>query len=264
MPPTWNIVLLALNYVACVPVLLIVGAFSIYHVIALARNTTTIEAGEKDRAQTLRRRGRIAAPDAVFPFDLGSALANVRSVLGHNAVWWCVPGANGPAAHDDDDDDGFEWRTASNVRPLAEYVWPPRDLFDRRRVLLAGLSSSSSEEDYDDGDERRDYYDDESDGARPRRRVSPYARGDDDDDDDDDGGGGEDGGAGAGAGKAEPRAFVRMRRGSEGYEVRPVRVQYDYDDEGDPVIRASHGRYSRYVREPSSEPSVDDDDDDDD
>lgn len=60
-PSTLQIVMLVLNYVACVPVLIAVGCFSLYHMWCLAVNTTTIESWEKEKVATLRRKGKIMA-----------------------------------------------------------------------------------------------------------------------------------------------------------------------------------------------------------
>jgi palmitoyltransferase ZDHHC6 len=53
------IVVLVLNYVTCMPVLLCVGIFSLYHFYSMLSNTTTIEGWEKDKVATLMRRGHI-------------------------------------------------------------------------------------------------------------------------------------------------------------------------------------------------------------
>jgi hypothetical protein len=55
-----------LNYVCAVPVLVSVGLFTLYHLNALVRNTTTIERWEKDKAATLVRRGTLR--EIKFPY----------------------------------------------------------------------------------------------------------------------------------------------------------------------------------------------------
>jgi palmitoyltransferase len=52
-------IILVLNYVSCLPVILAVGVFSLYHLWAVLSNTTTIEGWEKEKARELRRKGRI-------------------------------------------------------------------------------------------------------------------------------------------------------------------------------------------------------------
>lgn len=80
--PTTELVLIMLNYVACVPVLMAVGAFrsvagtrvrlglrtstSIYHFLGLLGNSTTIEGWEKDKVATMVRRGKIR--EIKFPY----------------------------------------------------------------------------------------------------------------------------------------------------------------------------------------------------
>lgn len=51
--------MLVLNYTACIPVILAVGIFSLFHLWAVLTNTSTIESWEKDRAHSLKRRGKI-------------------------------------------------------------------------------------------------------------------------------------------------------------------------------------------------------------
>lgn len=58
-PTTTQVVLLILNYTACLPVLIAVGIFSLLQFWSLFTNTTTIESWEKDRAASLKRRGKI-------------------------------------------------------------------------------------------------------------------------------------------------------------------------------------------------------------
>lgn len=50
-PDGLEVVMIILNFAACVPVLCCVGVFWIYHVWSLFGNTTTIEAWEKDKVQ---------------------------------------------------------------------------------------------------------------------------------------------------------------------------------------------------------------------
>lgn len=74
------------NYATCLPVLLAVGLFSLYHFWCLVTNTTTIEGWEKDKAAVLRRKGRIK--EIKYPYDLGM-LGNLRAILGDKALYWC-------------------------------------------------------------------------------------------------------------------------------------------------------------------------------
>ncbi|ETW87155.1 hypothetical protein HETIRDRAFT_166687 [Heterobasidion irregulare TC 32-1] len=83
-----ELVFIILNYATCVPVLIMVGAFSLYHFYCLLGNTTTIEGWEKDKVATLVRRGKIR--EIKFPYNLG-ARRNIESMLGKNPLMWCCP-----------------------------------------------------------------------------------------------------------------------------------------------------------------------------
>ncbi|KZV71004.1 zf-DHHC-domain-containing protein [Peniophora sp. CONT] len=87
-PGTVEFIFIILNFVTCIPVLLMVGGFSIYHFWLLSGNTTTIEGWEKDKAATLMRRGKIR--EIKFPYHLGLR-RNIESVLGVNPMLWCCP-----------------------------------------------------------------------------------------------------------------------------------------------------------------------------
>ncbi|KAF5312131.1 hypothetical protein D9619_002607 [Psilocybe cf. subviscida] len=87
-PSTVELVMIILNYVACVPVLLSVGIFSIYHLYSLARNSTTIEGWEKDKRSYMVKKG--AAREIKSAYDLG-VRRNIRAVLGDNVLMWCCP-----------------------------------------------------------------------------------------------------------------------------------------------------------------------------
>ncbi|KAH0838061.1 DHHC palmitoyltransferase-domain-containing protein [Lanmaoa asiatica] len=82
-PSGFEFLCIIMNYVLVVPVILAVGAFSIYHFYSLTSNTTTIEGWEKDKAATLKRNGKIQE-------DLG-VWRNVVSILGSNPFLWCCP-----------------------------------------------------------------------------------------------------------------------------------------------------------------------------
>jgi hypothetical protein len=58
-PSNFQLVLVIINLATCVPVWMMVGVFSIYHVYCAAGNSTTIEGWEKDRVATMVRRGKI-------------------------------------------------------------------------------------------------------------------------------------------------------------------------------------------------------------
>ncbi|KAG8984251.1 Palmitoyltransferase, partial [Tulasnella sp. 427] len=87
-PSTSEVLFVVFNYATCVPVLICVGFFSLYHFYCLLNNTTTIEGWEKDKVATLIRRGKIR--EIKFPYHLGMR-ENVRVILGSNPFLWCWP-----------------------------------------------------------------------------------------------------------------------------------------------------------------------------
>ncbi|KAI0726908.1 zf-DHHC-domain-containing protein [Fomitopsis betulina] len=110
-----EMIFIILNLVSCIPVLFAVGGFSLYHFYLLSTNTTTIEGWEKDKVATLVRRGRIH--EIKFPYHLG-IWRNICSVLGNSPLFWCWPiPAQGT---------GLKYELAEGDDPNAE-TWPPED-----------------------------------------------------------------------------------------------------------------------------------------
>lgn len=68
-PTTTQIVMLVLNYTACIPVIIAVGVFSLFHIWSVLTNTTTIESWEKDRAVSLKRRGKIREVRVILQYS---------------------------------------------------------------------------------------------------------------------------------------------------------------------------------------------------
>ncbi|TFK41869.1 DHHC palmitoyltransferase-domain-containing protein [Crucibulum laeve] len=115
-PSSTELVFIIMNYVACVPVLLAVGAFSIYHFFGLLGNSTTIEGWEKDKAATMFRRGKIR--EVKFPYDIGKR-KNIESVLGSNPLLWCWPTVTpGTGLRYQLADRDSEWNELSNFNKL--------------------------------------------------------------------------------------------------------------------------------------------------
>ncbi|KAN0100355.1 DHHC palmitoyltransferase domain containing protein [Tylopilus felleus] len=111
----FDFLLVVLNYVFVVPVILAVGAFSLYHFYNLTSNTTTIEGWEKDKAATLKRNGKIQ--EIKFPYDVG-VWKNTVSILGSNPLLWCCPTV--PVGN------GLKFQlSVGTVRDVE--AWPPRD-----------------------------------------------------------------------------------------------------------------------------------------
>ncbi|KAI0354615.1 zf-DHHC-domain-containing protein [Trametes cingulata] len=251
-PSGRELIFIVLNFATCIPVLVAVGLFSLYHFYSLLGNSTTIEGWEKDKVATLVRRGRIR--EIKFPYNLGMR-RNIDAVLGPNPLTWCCPsvppqgdGLKYPLA-DGDDSGGEEWPP----RDPEAYEYPDADPnykfqlpaspwtyengslnpelqpsnTTRRRKPPAAQGPYSSVPPY-----HPDYNADES------QRHYPPSDSEDDDDENDDAVG-------------RPREFVR--RGSEGYEVRPIDREallrrYVEDRTAEP------GRYHLYVPDPPSEP----------
>ncbi|KIM23222.1 hypothetical protein M408DRAFT_77784 [Serendipita vermifera MAFF 305830] len=87
-PSGFELAFIVANYVTCLPVLVAVGVFSLYHFYCLFTNTTTVEGWEKDKVTTLVRRGKIT--EVSFPYNLG-LIENVRAVFGGSPLLWCWP-----------------------------------------------------------------------------------------------------------------------------------------------------------------------------
>ncbi|SNX83257.1 related to PFA4 - Palmitoyltransferase [Melanopsichium pennsylvanicum] len=121
-PSGKELVWLVMNYTLCIPVLILVGIFSIYHFYCVTVNQTTIESWEKDRVAIMIRRGRIRK--VKYPYNLGM-WSNVKSVFGEKWWWWCFPfmgkqegGMQG---------DGLKYAVVDGLDQGAQYRWPPKD-----------------------------------------------------------------------------------------------------------------------------------------
>lgn len=152
-PTTFQIVMLILNYTACVPVALIVGVFSLFHFWNVLTNATTIEGWEKDKCKSLKRRGKIAnvrdseetrqtrlteregffqSVQYRYPFDLGW-YENLKSVLGENVLTWWLP-QSVPAtklAEGGEKVDGLKYKVGKGIRECSR----SRSLFHFARDL---------------------------------------------------------------------------------------------------------------------------------
>ncbi|THH27665.1 hypothetical protein EUX98_g6523 [Antrodiella citrinella] len=116
-PTGQELIFMILNYTFCIPVLLAVGGFSIYHFYMMSGNSTTIEGWEKDKAATLVRRGKIK--EIKFPYNLGMR-RNIASVLGDNPWLWCWP--TKPSGT------GLKYQLAEGHDPSSlDEDWPPKD-----------------------------------------------------------------------------------------------------------------------------------------
>ncbi|KAJ7170161.1 zf-DHHC-domain-containing protein [Mycena filopes] len=250
-PDGVELVFIIMNYVACVPVLMSVGAFSLYHFSSLMSNTTTIEGWEKDKVATMVRKGKIR--EVKFPYNIGRR-RNIESVLGQNPWLWCWPTTTPGSGlkyqlTEGDDTDRYE----------PSDIWPPRDPAsvyhddpDREFVL------PDSPWTYENGSVNPELQ--ASNSSAPRRRkkgngasaLPPYHPD-----------------YQAGSGNADEydsaddeyryadHSKPRIRRGSEGYEVRPA-AREDMLARYLQEIGETPQRYHRYIPEPQSDSESDD------
>ncbi|OBZ79551.1 Palmitoyltransferase PFA4, partial [Grifola frondosa] len=262
-PSGRELIFIVLNYASCIPVLLAVGGFSIYHFYALMGNSTTIEGWEKDKAATLVRRGKIRE-------NLG-VKRNISSMLGSNPLLWCcpsVPPGNGLKYPLAEGDDSIE--EAWPPRDPNAYVYPDEDpdhkftLPDSPWTYQNGslnpelhpsnsrLSSSSTRRRKKQPDAARgahssvppyhpDYNDTSTYPSHLSSSGSAVSSGDEDYYED-----------------SRSARAVPVRRGSEGYEVQPIDRElllrrYIEDRTTEP------GRYQRYIPDPPSDADTDDD-----
>ncbi|KAG5637653.1 hypothetical protein H0H81_003730 [Sphagnurus paluster] len=259
-PSTIEIVFTILNYVACVPVFLAVGGFSIYHFYCLLGNTTTIEGWEKDKVATMVRRGKLQAVGSVstsethrlIPIQNLGRRKNIESVLGKNMLLWCWP-SSAPGT-------GLRYELAEGDD--GSVSWPPRDPVTQKREEQGEheLVLPSSPWTYENGSVNPDL---EPSNSSRRRNVAkrqtkgvsllpPYhpdyqegeqvvlEQSEDDSCSDDYSG------------------HPRIRSGSEGYEVRPVdreELLHRYLRE----VGEEPARYHRYIPTPESDNESDED-----
>ncbi|OAX40056.1 zf-DHHC-domain-containing protein [Rhizopogon vinicolor AM-OR11-026] len=241
-PTGFELIFIILNYVFVVPVILVVGTFSLYHFYSLLRNTTTIEGWEKDKAAMLRRHGKIE--EVKFPYNLG-ARRNIASILGNNPLLWCCPTV--PPG------DGLKYQLSVAD---GHHNWPPRDpALDNQQPFklpdspwtyenggvnpnlrpssgtLRPVNGSRHKYTQDPVSALPPYHPDYKDPgveAYPPRPYSP----------DSDLEYSEEGYSGA----------VRVRRGSEGYEVRPINREQMFQEYVQSQIDEV-GRYQVYEPE---------------
>lgn len=194
--------MIVLNIILCLPPALLVTFLTLYHYALLCSNTTSVETWEKDRVSRQIRRGQI--PFIAFPFDLG-CWANVTQVLGTSPLRWLWP-CHAPA------DSGTSFPVAS-AQPDAQYLWPPKDPRVRRRApRLTGSAFTYGHEQLNPQLRASN-----AKSPQPQARAAWHASVPHDEAmyDSYSSGSGEDTDDNVGSGQ------VRVRRGSEGLEVRP-------------------------------------------
>ncbi|KIY73495.1 zf-DHHC-domain-containing protein [Cylindrobasidium torrendii FP15055 ss-10] len=242
---TSELIFILLNLVTCIPVLLAVGGFSIFHLSSLMSNTTTIEGWEKDKAATLVRRGKLR--EVKFPYNLGRR-RNIETVLGPNPLWWCwpTPARGDGLTHIINDDEGEE---------LGE--WPPREQPSQPRfvqgdspwtygneTLNPSLRPSSARNRGRRGASNQGNYSNLP-PYHPDYGKTQY---------------GDDEPASDSSYDEEGHPMLtrnHVRRGSEGFEIRPANREtmlHSYLEQ----LGETPGKYHRYIPEPDSESEPED------
>ncbi|PPR01916.1 hypothetical protein CVT24_001255 [Panaeolus cyanescens] len=242
-PSSFELVMIILNYVTCVPVLLAVGGFSLYHFWSLMRNTTTIEGWEKDKVALMVRKGKTR--EIKFPYDLG-ARKNIESVLGQNPLLWCCPSPT-PG-------DGLRFELSNKDGE----AWPPKE----HDVVSPSLHDpevlrKSSPWTYETESLNPNLQPSNSEIRNRKKKVPgtstlpPYHPDYQEEESESEA---------SDSGYQQP-STVRVRRGSEGYEVRPVgreQMLQRYLEE----LGENPERYVRYVPEVQYDDESEEDPDD--
>ncbi|KAG0707434.1 DHHC palmitoyltransferase-domain-containing protein [Suillus ampliporus] len=274
-PAGFELIFIILNYVFVAPVILVVGAFSVYHFLSLLGNTTTIEGWEKDKAAVLRRHGKIE--EVKFPYNLG-ARRNIASVLGNNPLLWCcptVPPGTGLKYQLSVADVGTVTATSGSCHvPLissflsCNHNWPPRDptltnqqpfklpdspwTYENGDVnpnlrassgRLRAVNGNRHKSTQDPGSALPPYHPDYQDPGVDTYPERPYSP-------DSDAEYSEEGYSGT----------ISVRQGSEGYEVRPVNREQMFQEYVQNQINEV-GRYQVYEPEHPLESDEDFEDD---
>ncbi|WFC98016.1 protein S-acyltransferase [Malassezia yamatoensis] len=197
-PSNSETVMIVLNYVIGVPPVAMTSLMMWYQMYLLSINATTIETHEQERVTRLIRRGQI--PYIEYPFDVG-LWRNVTDVMGNNVLTWLWPFSE--PVHD-----GLSFSTCQ-AYPEAQFLWPPRDPRTIRRRQRPEPTSP-----FTYGHEQLNPALQPSNSllspAELGRRSQYTLNGPPDDDDDDESDWGE---------FSHPGSRVRVRRGSEGYEI---------------------------------------------
>ncbi|KAK7058431.1 Palmitoyltransferase [Paramarasmius palmivorus] len=241
-----ELVFIILNFVACIPVLLAVGGFSLYHFHGLMGNTTTIEGWEKDKAATMVRRGKIR--EIKYPYNIGRR-RNIESVLGKNTLYWCCP--TSPPGN------GLKYELAEG-EGFDEGSWPPKDP-DRSRYEdpQKGFTLPDSPWTYENGSFNPDLTPSNAQRqheslTRRRHKPAPVASEYPPYHPDYDPGAVYEEAYDTSSDEDEVIGAPRVRRGSEGYEVRPAGREdmlHRYLEQ----LGETPGRYHRYIPMPDEE-----------
>lgn len=209
-PSNSETVMIVLTYIMGTPPIALTSLMMWYQLYLLTINTTTIETHEQDRVTRQIRRGQI--PFFEFPFDVG-LWRNMTDVMGPNILLWLWPFSH-------TEQDGLLY-PVSQPYPEAQFLWPP---YDRRAKQRRRRPLPESAFTY--GEEQLNPDLQPSHAAVELGRRTQYAVNgsigvdeDDSDDYDDD---------------VREHNRVRIRRGSEGIEIRPPqysRMLYEMQQE---------------------------------
>ncbi|KAJ3069688.1 Palmitoyltransferase [Podochytrium sp. JEL0797] len=143
-PTNSTLGVMIVNIVILLILLLTVGTLSLWQLYYISNNTTTIEVLENDKIDRLKRRGTVSN-QAQYPFDLGSAIANLKTVLGPTILLWWLPLPQRGDGHvfpihaaliQEAKQDGFdvsEWQS-----------WPPQEYFDYKAGRIAVYQNDST------------------------------------------------------------------------------------------------------------------------
>lgn len=203
-PSNTETVLIVLTFILGTPPVALTSLLMWYQWYLLAINTTTIETHEQDRVTRLIRRGQI--PFFEFPFDVG-VWRNLTDVFGPNVLTWLWPFA--PPVHD-----GLLFPVRQPY-PEAQFLWPPRDpRTSRRRHPLPDSAFTYGDEQLNPALQPTHTPGSAADLARRAQDSLNGPPGDEDDEED--------------TGPPLPPSRVRIRRGSEGFEIRPPQYSRMY------------------------------------
>ncbi|KAJ1567747.1 Palmitoyltransferase [Cladochytrium tenue] len=202
-----ELIYMIINVILFLMVLFLVGILTVWQSYYVCTNATTIESMENSKIEELFERGRIRH-NPVYPYDLGM-WRNLGELLGYPFFLWLFPlpprgdGLSFPV----NDEAVAEARSAGGA-----VRWPPPE-YVRHRARYGDSDSDGSE--WDETGEDDDEYDDDCDGDLVAEESE---------DGEDEEMSAAEAGSDRGARVFAAGRRTRVRRGSEGYIVRPPTV----------------------------------------
>ncbi|KAJ3021938.1 UNVERIFIED_CONTAM: Palmitoyltransferase, partial [Siphonaria sp. JEL0065] len=231
-PNNLALVVMVLDILVLFILLLTVGILSLWQLYYAACNTTTIESLENEKIDKLVKKGVISSSKR-YPYDLGSSLENIKTVLGPRVLFWwipCLPTGDGlsfpinPALLKDALVTGED----DNDQEEVDLSWPPQEYYDYKagkipvgstyRSRNAGGRSSSS--------------------SSPSKKAVEEAFLDSTEDEDEEDGASSDSSDPTKHGMNNPAHLNQhqrrriVRRGSEGYLIRDSRTVFQTQSHG--------------------------------